>query len=133
MSLSIPGSAGRNRGAYVGLLAGTIALGLGSRHYEAMLPRFLSAYAGDTLWATAVFLVLAVIFHRARGSLLALLAVIVAFSVEFSQLWHPAWLVDIRATTAGALLLGTDFVWSDLACYAVGVGIGYGADVFVRR
>lgn len=28
----------------------------------------------------------------------------------------------IRRTTLGGLVLGFDFVWSDLECYAIGVG-----------
>ena len=44
--------------------------------------------------------------------------------VEVSQLFHAPWIDSIRRTTLGGLVLGFDFVWSDLACYAVGVGLG---------
>ena len=49
-----------------------------------------------------------------------------AFSVaiELSQLYHAHWIDSIRHTTLGGLILGFGFLWSDLACYAVGVGIG---------
>ena len=40
------------------------------------------------------------------------------------QLYHAPWIDSIRRTTLGGLVLGFDFVWSDLACYAVGVGLG---------
>jgi hypothetical protein len=41
-----------------------------------------------------------------------------------SQLYHAPWIDSNRGTTLGALVLGHGFVWSDLACYAVGVGLG---------
>ena len=41
-----------------------------------------------------------------------------------SQLYHAPWIDSIRHTTLGGLILGYGFLWSDLACYAVGVGLG---------
>ena len=39
-------------------------------------------------------------------------------------MYHAPWIDSIRRTTLGGLVLGFGFVWSDLACYAVGVGLG---------
>ena len=36
----------------------------------------------------------------------------------------PPWIDSIRHTTLGGLVLGFGFLWSDLACYAAGVGLG---------
>jgi hypothetical protein len=44
--------------------------------------------------------------------------------VEVSQLYKAPWIDSIRRTTIGGLVLGHGFVWSDLACYAVGTGLG---------
>ncbi len=54
-----------------------------------------------------------------------------AFSVaiELSQLYHAPWIDSIRQTTLGGLILGFGFLWSDLACYAVGVVLGVLVDV----
>ncbi len=54
-----------------------------------------------------------------------------AFSVaiELSQLYHASWIDSIRQTTLGGLILGFGFLWSDLACYAVGVVLGVLVDV----
>ena len=41
-----------------------------------------------------------------------------------SVLYHTPWIDSIRQTTLGGLILGFGFLWSDLACYAVGVGFG---------
>jgi hypothetical protein len=44
--------------------------------------------------------------------------------VETSRLYKAPWIDSIRRTTLGGLVLGFDFVWSDLACYAAGIGLG---------
>jgi len=50
-----------------------------------------------------------------------------------SQLYHAPWLDAVRATRPGALALGQGFLWSDLACYAAGVGAAALIDLSMRR
>ena len=114
----------RRRGLYLVLLGITILLGLGSRTYRGSIPLVLDRYAGDTLWATAVVLVLAILFPAARTRSLAFTAAAISLAIELSQLAHPAWLDGLRRVPGVALLIGYDFVWSDLACYATGVLLG---------
>ena len=105
------------------LLALTIACGLASRRYGAMLPSFVARYAGDALWATMVVWLLALLWPRAATSRLALGALAIAVTVELTQLYRAPWLDAIRATNVGALILGQGFLPSDLVCYAVGVSL----------
>jgi hypothetical protein len=114
----------RNRLLWAALIAGVCVLGIGSRRYAQVLPQFVAAYAGDTLWALAAFLGIGWILSRASTFRVALLAIAFAFAVEVSQLYHAPWIDAIRHTTLGGLILGFGFVWSDLACYAVGVAVG---------
>jgi hypothetical protein len=114
----------RNPALWIVLLLLTVALGLGSRRYATSLPRFVAAYAGDTLWATAAFLGFGLLLPRASTWRVALLAISLSVLVEAGQLYHAPWIDSIRRTTVGGLILGYDFVWSDLACYAVGVALG---------
>ena len=58
-----------------------------------------------------------------------MLALAFSVAVELSQLYHAPWIDSIRQTTLGGLILGFDFVWSDLVCYALGVGLGVLVDV----
>jgi Protein of unknown function (DUF2809) len=110
---------------YAGWVALVVAAGLGSRSSRAsFLPDFVAAYAGDTLWALMVFLGLGFLVPAARTWQLAVVALGIAFAVEFSQLCEAAWLNRIRSTRAGALVLGKGWVATDLLCYAAGVGIG---------
>ncbi len=110
--------------AWLVLIAITVALGLGSRRLGSHLPGFVAAYAGDTLWATAAFLGIGLLLPKAPTWRVAALALLVSLLVEVSQLSKAPWLVTIRSTTLGGLALGHGFLWSDLACYAVGVGLG---------
>lgn len=45
-------------------------------------------------------------------------------TIEVSQLYKAPWIDSIRGTTLDALVLGHGFLRSDLASYAVGVGVG---------
>ncbi|WZP00592.1 DUF2809 domain-containing protein [Isosphaeraceae bacterium EP7] len=110
--------------ARISLLAAVCLLGLGSRRFGDSLPGFVAAYAGDTLWALAVFLGIGLILPRTSTRTVALLAMSFAVAIEVGQLYHAPWIDSIRRTTPGGLILGFDFVWSDLACYAAGVGVG---------
>ena len=106
------------------LLGLTVILGIGSRRSAHALPGFIAAYAGDTLWALAAFLGFGLILPRTSTRTVALLAMAFSVLIELSQLYHAPWLDSIRHTTLGGLILGFGFLWSDLACYAAGVGLG---------
>jgi hypothetical protein len=71
---------------------------IGSRAYFEILPDFISTYAGDTLWALMVFLVIGLIFPSLRLGLMRFVNIV--------------------------LVLGHGFLWSDLVCYSVGVAMG---------
>jgi hypothetical protein len=109
------------------------SLGIGSRHFAQALPAFIAAYAGDTLWALVAFLAIGLILPEASTVRVAVLAIGLSFAVEASQCYHAPWLDRIRQTTVGGLILGFGFVWSDLACYVAGVGIGVGVELLLRR
>jgi hypothetical protein len=119
---------GRSRWVVVACAAVTVALGLGSRELGALLPRFVAEYAGDVLYATLVFFLLAAVVPRWRGAVLASLAFLLSCIVEASQCSEAAWLKAIRARKLGRLILGTTFVWSDFPCYAVGAIVAFGVD-----
>lgn len=123
----------RSRPAYVALLLLTVALGLASRRVPAVLPDFVARYAGDTLWAAMVFWVAAITLPRARTAPLVAGALGFSVAVELSQLYHAPWIDAVRTTRLGALALGHGFLWSDLACYAAGVGIAALIDLALAR
>lgn len=108
-------------------------MGLGSRRVAFLMPWLLQKKAGDILYATMVFL-LAVLL---RPRLSPLRAGVGAFgfctAIEFSQLYHAPWIDAIRAYPLGHLVLGSGFAWPDIACYAIGVGLGMAVELLPRR
>jgi hypothetical protein len=103
----------------------TVLLGLASRKFGVYLPAFLTAYAGDALWALLVFWLIGFLFTRKPSHWVATSALVFSFGIEASQLYHAPWLDGLRSTTLGSLVLGHGFLWTDLLCYATGIGLGY--------
>ena len=91
----------------------------------------MATYAGDTLWASMVFVGLGLAFTRSSTATLAITALACAYVDEISQLYHAPWIDAIRATTPGALVLGYGFLWSDIACYTVGVALAAAVETVV--
>lgn len=106
----------KKRLAYLGMLLFVIVLGLLSRKL-ATVPLAV----GDGLWAVAVYLAWRVFIPDWQAKQVFGLALFTAFAVEFSQLLTWSWLVELRQTTLGHLLLGQGFLWSDLLAYSVGL------------
>ena len=123
----------RNRTIYAALIALVIAAGLASRSPRFDLPEFLSTYAGDTLWALLIFLGLGFLSPPSRPLVIAGTALLISFMVETSQLYQEDWLNQIRATRPGALVLGSGFLWSDFACYTIGVLLGLAGEILISK
>ncbi|HEY0065221.1 MAG TPA: DUF2809 domain-containing protein [Telluria sp.] len=123
----------RKRSWTCGALVLVIALGLASRKLPWMCPQVLAHYPGDALWAVAVFLCIALVRPAMRCLPLALLALGVAWIDEFAQMIQAPWLLALRRTTAGHLLLGSGFDWIDLLAYAVGIAIALSFDIVLAK
>ena len=126
-------SVSRKRFLYFAGAIIVIFLGLASRRYRAMLPELLADYAGDTLWALMVFLGVSAIFPLAALRHRAIGALVFAFTIEVSQLYHAPWIDALRQTRLGGLVLGFGFLATDLVCYTVGVLAGGTLELLVRR
>lgn len=63
----------------------------------------------------------------------AMAALITSFAIEFSQMLTPDWLVKIRSTFLGHMLLGQGFLWSDLLAYTIGIAVIYGLTALIRQ
>lgn len=115
----------RHRATRAIAIAVVIATGLLSRSSLATrLPGFVETYAGDTLWALALFLGLGLLLPRTHTVTVAILALAIAFGIELSQFYQAPWINRLRGTHLGALILGFGFLWTDLVCYACGIALG---------
>lgn len=117
------------------LLAAIVVViaGLASRRYRGELPAFLAEYAGDTLWALMLFLLVSTLLAGRPILTRAAISLVLAFLVEISQLYHAPWIDSIRQTTLGGLVLGFGFLWTDLVCYSVGIATGSLVEWGIRR
>jgi hypothetical protein len=105
------------------VLGAIVALGLGSRRSAPHLPDVVARYGGDTMYAAAMFALVALICPRWTIARIAFVSFIACVIIEISQLYHAPWIDSIRNTRVGGWILGFGFLWSDLICYAAGVGI----------
>ena len=114
----------RNRFYYLLFIVITLLSGLASRHYPGVLPTWVESYLGDSLWALMVFLMAGFLLNGKSPRWIALVALVFSYCIEISQLYHAPWIDAVRANRLGGLVLGFGFLWSDLVCYAVGIGFG---------
>ena len=103
---------------YLGGVLVLIALGLLSRRFS-----FIPAGIGDALWAMTVYCFWRIVLLKKRPAAAAIAAIITSFAIEFSQLLTPEWLVRLRTTFIGHMLLGQGFLWTDLAAYTIGIAV----------
>jgi len=133
----LPATANRgvSRSIHLALLVPTVALGLLSRtSVAAKTWPFFAEYGGDTLWAAALFFLIGLaVGPRLPLPQRAVLAVLLSFVVECSQLYHAPWIDALRATLPGKLILGQGFLWSDLLCYACGVLLALTVELAAQR
>ena len=113
---------------YLAGIAVLIALGLLSRRVK-----FVPAACGDALWAMMVYCCFRIVLIRKPMIISAMAALITSFAIEFSQMLTPDWLVKIRSTFLGHMLLGQGFLWSDLLAYTIGIAVIYGLTALIRQ
>jgi hypothetical protein len=122
----------RNRVTYLTAAIAVVVLGLSSRKYSRVLPEFVVSYGGDTLWALTAFLGVGMLFPKWSTLRVCVTALLFAFAIELSQLYHSPWIDQIRRTMPGGFILGYGFLWSDLLCYVVGISLGCTLEMLLK-
>lgn len=115
----------RNRIIYLTMAIIVIILGLITRKASDM-PSLIKLYSGDISWGLMAF-----IFNKKSTLHIAIYSIIFSFGIELSQLYHAPWIDGIRNTTLGGLILGFSFLYSDLLCYTLGIGVGIVLDKII--
>lgn len=110
------------------IILSIIISGLASRKVS-----FIPLATGDLLWASMIYFILRFIFIERTLKESILLGLAICYSVEFSQLIQTPWLVSIRGTTLGHLVLGQGFLWSDLVAYGIGILLSVISEMIVQR
>jgi hypothetical protein len=99
-------------------------IGFHARQYALRHAGSPADYAADILLALAVFAAIGLSFPaiptwQATAGAFTLPAIL-----KLGQLSHAPWLDPICGTPLGLLVLGTEFVATDMACYAAGAALG---------
>ncbi|WP_246582924.1 DUF2809 domain-containing protein [Clostridium simiarum] len=118
---------------YAFITVSIMILGIASRKFSYLLPKFLANYAGDVLWALMVFFGFRFILIKKSTYFVGIVAISFSYLIEISQLYHKPWIDAIRRTALGGLVLGYGFLWSDILCYTIGVAIGIILDKIIRK
>ena len=105
-----------------------IAVGLASRRGLVQFPAVLGNYPGDALWAWVVLLCMAWVRPAITRGRLVGVSLVVAFAIEFLQLYQALWMQALRANKLAYLVLGNGFDPLDLLAYVVGIALGAAVD-----
>ena len=119
----------RERGTFVALALGTIAVGLLVHSRGTMLPASLRDMLGDALWAMMIVWWLGVAAPRLPVRRRALAAFAICVAVELSQRYHTASLDAFRRTVIGQLTIGSGYDPRDFISYAAGILVAVAIDM----
>lgn len=128
----------KQRGVYLAIALSMIPAGLIARSFRsdadaATISGFIATYLADTLWAVMFFFLFAAAFVRWPAWRLLLLTLCFTLGIEASQLYHGEPLATLRGFAPTRFLLGTNFLWSDVICLAVGGAFATGQHRLIPR
>ncbi|MCY9662214.1 DUF2809 domain-containing protein [Paenibacillus chondroitinus] len=115
---------------YTAAIIVTIVLGLSSRRFPNVLPDIITVNAGDILWASMIYFGFRFICTKRSLAWAAGWSAIFCFGIEFSQLYQAEWIVAVRSTVVGSLILGRGFLAIDLARYVIGIAAAWIVDKY---
>jgi len=110
-----------------------IPIGLATRKQPQWFYSLIAIYGGDVFWSTMFFFLFRCFSPRVPLWKIALYTISFSVAIEVSQLYHAPWIDRLRATFLGSMLLGTTFVWSDIACYSAGTLLGWLIGIMADR
>ena len=118
--LETKGSLTKKGICYLMAVGALIPRGLMSRRVD-----WLPDQVGDMLWTMMVFCFWRILLIQSSLERVALITLVFSLAVEFQQLIRWDWLVGLRSTTLGHLVLGQGFLWADLIAYLIGTLMAY--------
>ncbi|MCY9697840.1 ribosomal maturation YjgA family protein [Paenibacillus alginolyticus] len=108
----------------------SVVVGLSSRTFSGLIPHFIAKHAGDVLWASMVYFGFRFFFVKRSLTWAVGISAIFSFAIEISQLYKAEWIIEIRNTVLGALILGKGYVTVDLIRYVIGIAIAFWIDKY---
>jgi len=118
----------RLRITYLFIIPCIIAIGLLVRIKQDWFTDSVNLYLGDALYAAMFLYVYSFLMPYRPDVLRAGYALATCYCIEFLQLYTAPWIMQLRATLPGKLLLGQGFLWSDILAYTIGVTVAFTAN-----
>ena len=115
---------------YITAILVCVIIGLSSR-YTSLYPEAFQVHLGDAVWASMIYFGFKLITKKDKILSPIFLSLLFCWFIEFSQIYQGDWLVHIRNTLIGGLILGKGFLWIDLLRYAVGIVLAVTADMLL--
>jgi hypothetical protein len=115
---------------YLVILFIIICIGLYSKSMTGIITEVIDFK--DVVWAMMIYFLFRIVFINWSIIKVAVIGIFFSFMVEVSQLYHDDWIDKLRRTFLGELILGSNFVWGDLAAYLCGIGFGIITDYLVE-
>ena len=109
-----------NRLHYFAITLITLFIGLMSRRYT-VGGDFIHDYVGDAIWAGMIYFGFRFLLPLNTIKSAVISALFFCYFIEITQFNQSDWLNDLRHTTLGGLILGFDFLWSDILMYTIGI------------
>jgi hypothetical protein len=82
---------------------------------------FIPLCLGDFLYAVMIFLLIRIFLINHKLIQIAVISILICYSIELFQLYQSDWIIAARKTLFGKYLLGQGFLWSDLVAYTFGI------------
>jgi hypothetical protein len=88
---------------------------------------------GDLLYAVMIYWLVRIIFVNKNAFQIAVLSLLICYSIEFFQLYQAPWIIELRKTLFGRYVLGSGFLWSDILAYTGGVAFAFVAEKVILK
>jgi len=106
------------------VLAIITPLGFLTKFYSGLAANWVSNSLGGVFYEIFWCLVLFLIFRKLSPLKIASIVFFVTCSLEFTQLWKPYFLEELRRHFIVRTVIGNSFSWSDFFYYLIGSFIG---------
>jgi len=115
----------RRVGWTVASLVVLVPAGFYTKIYAGPGAAWVRASLGGVFYVVFWCLVASLVWPRAGTTRIALIVLAATCLIEFSQMWHPAFLEWLRSFFIGRTILGNVFDWGDFPSYFIGAGLGW--------
>lgn len=106
----------KSRIYYFTLFLFIIFLGICSRKTT-----FIPLWIGDFLYAVMIYFLVRIFLPFKNAFSIALLSLLICYSIEFLQLYQGEWMIELRKTLFGRYVIGQGFLWEDILAYTFGI------------